>query len=118
MNIIYLTKEEFRTIRYDGLDKIDLKAFFSAHKKEILFVIDSSDRIVGYMNHATYSKSKSWEEAIIEFTYFIDVKDLPSFNTISYVEKNVDMIPVMDNHRFVGAIVRSYPEELASFDRL
>lgn len=118
MNIIYLTKEEFHTIRYDCLDKVDLKAFFSAHKKEILFVTNSSDRIVGYMNHTTFSKSKSSEEGIIEFSYFIDVENLPSFNAISFVENNVDVVPVMDNLRFVGAIVRSYPEELASFDRL
>lgn len=118
MNCIYLTREELTFMRLDQLCKIDLRAFFSAHKRTILFIKDRFDNILGYLNHQSYYKSKTAEEGIQKFHYSLDVSELFLFNKEAFLKSNSDVIPILDDHQFVGAIIGSYPEELASFDRL
>lgn len=123
MNIIYLTKDKLPLVNVTDIDKVNFSKVFSSMKEGCVFVVDENNRLVGYINDATYKKSLTEKTIAINNCYKALVSDSDSDIIGSEVllkdDNASDILAVVSSDGyFKGAFIRTYPEELASYDKL
>lgn len=121
MNPIFVNREKLLIYRERELDKRELSFYFSSHKQGIIFIEDSCGKLIGYINDRSFKNSLcDCKRSINHFEQTVLKNNLPHIELaglfISAVDANA--IPVMENDKMIGAILKTYPEELCSFDRL
>lgn len=122
MNVIYESKKYLPVYDVKDIEKEDFSVFFSSHKRSVIYVINDNDNLVGYINHSLYRgcNNDNFEGKVLPFEYIVDIQEIPALNLDSLLSETtqIDAVPVLDEGKFVGALVRSYSEELVAFDRL
>ena len=120
MNVIYVPKDKLPIYNVTGINKEDFSRFFSSHKRSVIYVIDDSDNLIGYIDHDSYKLMNDSIRQIIPFEFVINIQDISTLNIRTQLSETTkaNTIPVMDKGCFVGALVKNYSEELVAFDRL
>ena len=123
MNVIYLNKYELPVFKEAALSRERLSKVFSSMKQGCIFVINEKDELIGYINDAIFKKSL-FEEKITfcpDFNYIIADSDSEIIGSESDFKDDLknDLLAVIGkNGEFMGAYIRTYPEELVAYDRL
>lgn len=123
MNVIYLNKSELPVFRVTELSHAQLSKVFSSMKQGCIFVVNEKDRLVGFINDAIFKKSL-FEDKITfcqDFDYIIADSDSEIIGAESDFKddlKNDFLAVIGKNGDFMGAYIRTYPEELVAYDRL
>lgn len=123
MNVIYLSKDKLPLINVADINQVNLSKVFSSMKQGCVFVVDDKKRLVGYINDTTYKKSVAEETITINNHYRTLVSDseaeIIGSEVILKDDNRSDILAVVDcDGNFKGAFIRTFPEELVSYDRL
>lgn len=123
MNVIYLNKSELPVFKETELTHTQLSKVFSSMKQGSIFVINEKNQLIGYINDAIYKKSL-FEDTITfcqDFDYKIADSDSEIIGAESDFKADIqnDLLAVIGKKGdFIGAYIRTYPEELVAYDRL
>lgn len=123
MNVIYLTKEELPVIKEVDMGRLNLSKIFSSKKQGCIFVINEQEQLLGYLDDFTYRKMIV--SNIVTYNANVETIIADTDSEIIGLEKkikenlNCSILAIVDRKgQFKGAYIRTYPEELVSYDRL
>lgn len=123
MNIIYLPKDKLPVVNIAEIEYVDFEKIFSSMKEGCIFVLDQDNRLGGYINDAIYKKQLHKKAITINKHYKAIVSDSDSdiigSEAVLKEDSTLDLLAVVGRDgSFKGAFVRTYPEELVSYDKL
>lgn len=121
MNVIFVDKQHLPVYTEKELIRLDLSIFFSTHKHSSIFVTDDYGNLLGYISHSMYKLAKNVTRVKPnKFEHVIEKDELASIdiNSILSEATSYDVIPLMKDKYFIGALVKNYTEELVAFDRI
>lgn len=123
MNIIYLTQDKLPIVNLADIDKVDFSKIFSSMKEGCVFVVDENNRLTGYIKDAIYKKSLTGKTSMINNHYTTLVSDsdfeIIGFERLLKNDNTSDILVVVNSEGlFRGAFIRTYSEELVSYNKL
>lgn len=116
MSIVYIEKEYLDVILESDIRDYDFSSFFSSFKYSYIYVVNDEQILLGYIDRQSFLTG---EERLLKRFHFTLGKNSVSAETLFGWHADLKSIPVVDlESKFLGAYIRSFPDELVSLERV